>query len=90
MWVTHSEVAHDQRRCDGLVAFTPDRRADRDHLADHRLGGIYAARNDGRDVIDFDTTGHPPLRFRSDCPATHRDILYVSFLVCPSCARYPP
>jgi len=34
-------------------------RADRDHLADHRLGRELSAGNDWLDVIDLDTPGPP-------------------------------
>ena len=51
-------VAHHQRRRHRVVAFAPHRGADRDDLADHGLGRESSAGNDGRDVIDLDTTGH--------------------------------
>jgi hypothetical protein len=56
--VTRSQVAHHQRRSDRVMAFAPYRRANRNHLADHGFCRIGAARYDGRDVIDFDTTRH--------------------------------
>ncbi|EUA75380.1 hypothetical protein I553_3273 [Mycobacterium xenopi 4042] len=43
------------------MSFPPNRGPYRDHLTHDRLGGVRPARNDGLDVIDLDTTGHPPL-----------------------------
>ena len=60
--IARPQVAHNQGRRDSLVAFSPYRGADRDHLTDHRLGGIRAAGNDGLRRYRSRHDRAPPLR----------------------------
>ena len=56
--IARTQVTHHQRRRHRVVALAPHRRAYRDHLVDDGFCRVGAARHDGRDVIDLDTTGH--------------------------------
>ena len=58
-WVRRAVIAHHQRGRDSLMALAPHRRPDRQDLADDGLGRKASSGNDGRDVIDLDTAGHP-------------------------------
>ncbi|MPM41961.1 hypothetical protein SDC9_88623 [bioreactor metagenome] len=54
---------------DGVVALAPDGRADRERLADHRLGGVRAAGDHRGDVDHRDPADPGPDR---RCPGRHR------------------
>jgi hypothetical protein len=56
--VARTQVPNHQRRCDRGMTLTPYRGADRNYLADHSFCRVGAARYDGCDIIDLDTTGH--------------------------------
>ena len=59
--VAPTQVADHQGRRDRLVALAPHRGPDRHHLADHGLGRIPSAGDDGPHIVDLDATGHPIL-----------------------------
>jgi hypothetical protein len=63
-------VPHHQGGRHGVVALSPHRGLHRHHLAHDGLGRIPTARNDGLDIVNSDTTGHPThsLHWRGDRP----------------------
>ena len=53
-----ADLLPDDVRGDRVVALAPDRRADRDDLADDRLAGMVPVAHGRRDVVDTQPTGH--------------------------------